>query len=36
MKEVKQQVSEIIKYIFSVGMGIWFSILLFIWIGQLW
>ena len=36
MIKVQKEVSKIVRYVFSVAMGIWFSILMFIWVSQLW
>jgi len=36
IRKLQKEITNMLKIGFSLAMGIWFSILLFVWIAQLW
>tara|TARA_Y100000361_G_C10954758_1_gene235655 strand:- start:93 stop:212 length:120 start_codon:yes stop_codon:yes gene_type:complete len=36
LKEIEKEMIEVVKYSISIVVGIWVSIFLFIWVGNLW
>ena len=36
MRKLQKEISNMLKYGFAITMGVWFSILLFVWVAQLW